>query len=412
MAWKRTVRRVGMMAAAVIVLSAPRVFATTAAPPPALPGAPEAVLYDPASGQFLYQRAAHRRVAVASLEKLMTARLLIESGQLGGTAMVPAGVVQLPETKVGLVPGQQLSMQVLLDALLVRSANDAALTIAVALAGSESALATQMNAEARHLGLTDTNYVDSSGLDAPGQYSSAADTAILAADDMQLPAFSAAVRLSQVRMPGGAVYGTVNPFLAYYPGADGIKTGFTTDAGFCLAASAVHDGRTLIAVVLGAPNWAVVDADAAALLNWGFANTPAPPAGGGAAAGGSAAVSSTGASGPTAGGSGTGTAAAGAGGGSATPSSTESAAPGAGGGSASGPGSQGSGGVGSGSSSTPAAGSGAASGNGPRVGTNALGGRPAASRTAGPARRHSVTAAVLAALAVVAAARLAVRRRS
>ena len=215
MAWQRTVRRVGMAAAAVIVLSAPQVFAT-AAPPPALPGAPEAVLYDPVSGQFLYQKAAHRHVAVASLEKLMTARLLIDSGQLGGTATVPAGVVQLPETKAGLVPGQQLPMQVLLDALLVRSANDAALTIAVALAGSESAFATQMNAEARRLGLTDTNYVDSSGLDAPGQYSSAADTAILAADDMQLPAFSAAVRLSQVRMPGGVVYGTVNPFLAYY----------------------------------------------------------------------------------------------------------------------------------------------------------------------------------------------------
>ena len=270
MRWKRAAGIV--CAGAIVVAGAAPVWA--ADPPPTLSAAPEAALYDPANGTFLYERAADREVPVASLTKLMTARLLLESGKLGETATVPAAVTALPETKAGLVPGQRLPMQTLLEALLVRSANDAAYTVAVNLAGSETAFAGEMNAEAARLGLAHTHYVNSSGLDAPGQYSSAADSAVLAASDMTWEVFRDDVDLSSVQMPDGQVYRTVNPFLAYYAGADGIKTGFTTNAGFCLVASAVRNGQTLIAVVLGAPNWPTIDADAARLLNWGFAQLP------------------------------------------------------------------------------------------------------------------------------------------
>ena len=270
MRWKRAAGVV-CAGAMVVAMTAP-VWA--ADPPPTLSAAPEAALYDPANGSFLYERAANREVPVASLTKLMTARLLLESGKLGETATVPAAVTALPETKAGLVPGQRLPMQTLLEALLVRSANDAAYTVAVNLAGSETAFADEMNAEAARLGLAHTHYVNSSGLDAPGQYSSAADSAVLAASDMTWEVFRDDVDMSSVQMPDGEVYRTVNPFLAYYASADGIKTGFTTNAGFCLVASAVRNGQTLIAVVLGAPNWPTIDADAARLLNWGFAQLP------------------------------------------------------------------------------------------------------------------------------------------
>lgn len=255
--------------------------AARAAPP--TPDAAAAVLYDPASGQFLAARNARAHLPVASLVKLMTARLALEAAT-PTVALVPAAVTGLPETKVGLVPGQRVSMQILIQAMLIRSGNDAALTAAVALAGSEPAFAAEMNAAAATLGLRDTHYVDSTGLDAPGQYSSARDVALLAAADLELPGFAAAVDRSAVTMPDGTVYRTVNPFLAYYPGADGIKTGFTDDAMFCLAASARHAGRTLIAVVLGEPGWPAADADAAALLDWGFASDPAPVAAAPAAA--------------------------------------------------------------------------------------------------------------------------------
>ncbi len=254
---------------ALVALASPVPAAAIASVPPSLT-APEAALYDAARGQFLDEQADRRHVPVASLVKLMTARLLVTSGKLNGASLVPAGVTKLPQTKAGLVPGQWISNEVLLEALLIRSANDAALTVATSLAGSEPAFAVRMNVEAARLGLSDTHYVDSSGLDAPGQYSSARDVARLAALDLALAPIRAAVAESNVRMPDGTVFGTENPFLAYYQGADGVKTGFTRAAMFCLAASADRDGRTLVAVVLDEPSWAAADRDAARLLDWGF----------------------------------------------------------------------------------------------------------------------------------------------
>lgn len=219
---------------------------------------------------MLLARNAGRPVPVASLVKLMTVRLALESGNLDRLVTVPVSVGTLPETKVGLRPGEQLPLRTLLQALMVRSANDAADTVAVALGGSEGGFAQEMNTEAQRLGLRQTRYVNSSGLDAPGQYSSAADVAKLAAADLALPGFPSLVDQSSVVVEGRS-YTTVNPFLAYYAGATGIKTGFTSAAMFCLAASAVHGDHLLIAVVLGEPSWNAADADAAALLDWGFA---------------------------------------------------------------------------------------------------------------------------------------------
>ena len=241
---------------------------------PATPTAAAAAIYDPATQGFLLARRAGLHLPVASLVKLMTARLAIEADEPSLSLSVPSAVTLLPQTKVGLVPGQRVTMATLISAMLIHSGNDAAVTVAVALGGSEAGFAGQMNAAAAAIGLTQTHYVDSTGLDAPGQYSSAHDVALLAAADLGLPGFAAIVDQPDV-VVGGVTYRSVNPFLAYYPAATGIKTGFTSEAMFCLAASATRSGETLIAVVLGEPSWAAADADAASLLDWGFAQSPA-----------------------------------------------------------------------------------------------------------------------------------------
>lgn|GEM_PF-6651540 len=283
-------RLASLLAAGAVLLG----WAGSAAAAPVTAGAREAVLYEPATGRFLLSRSGDREVAVGSLVKLMTARLAIESGDPARLITVPVTVTALPETKAGLVPGQRLSLSTLLAALLIRSANDAAVTIATALAGGEPAFARSMNAEAARMGLQETRYVDSSGLDAPGQWSSAHDVALLAASDLDLPGFGALVARPSVTMPGGQVYRTVNPFLAFFTGATGVKTGFTSEAMFCLAASADRGGRTLIAVVLGEPSWASADEDASALLEWGYGIATGPsPASTAPPATGASPVSST-----------------------------------------------------------------------------------------------------------------------
>jgi D-alanyl-D-alanine carboxypeptidase len=154
--------------------------------------------------------------------------------------------------------------------MLVASANDAADTLARDVAGSEPAFVRRMNREAADLGLAGTTYADAEGLDAPGQHSTARDVAVLARDLLADPTFRQVVRQPAVSIDGHRLDAT-NDLLGRYPGADGVKTGHTDGAGWCLAASATRDGRRVIAVVLGAPSAEARDTSAAALLDWAFA---------------------------------------------------------------------------------------------------------------------------------------------
>ncbi len=258
-------------------------------PPPPAVHAVAATLYDPGAGRFLWSHRPDLELPVASLTKLMTAWLAL---QAPGSTPVKVGsdVVGIPQTTAGLIPGQTYTLGSLLPLLIVRSANDAAVAIADALGGGMPAFVDRMNAEAAAMGLTDTHYVDPNGLDAPGQHSSARDVAELAGADMASAAFRELASLRTATLPGGATFSDENPFLGAYPGADGVKTGFTSTAGFCLAASATRDGQLLIAVVLGEPSWDKAVADASALLTWGFGQEPAPPSAGMAATPGTAAT--------------------------------------------------------------------------------------------------------------------------
>jgi serine-type D-Ala-D-Ala carboxypeptidase (penicillin-binding protein 5/6) len=166
----------------------------------------------------------------------VTGRLVLDAGQLEHTATVPPLQTTGDESQAGLEPGDHVSRDELLQGMLVASANDAARTLAVDVAGNERRFVRMMNAEAAAAGLDNTHYTNPTGLDDPAQHSSAADVAHLARDLMQNPAFRHIVAAESTTLNGSQLP-TTNDLLGTYPGANGIKTGHTDQAGWCLAAS-------------------------------------------------------------------------------------------------------------------------------------------------------------------------------
>lgn len=206
---------------------------------------------------------------VASLVKLMTARLVLSDGGLDRTAVVPPLEVADDESQAGLQTGDRLSRGVLMQAMLIASANDAARTLAVDVAGDERRFVQRMNAEAEAAGLGETHYANPDGLDAPTQHSSAHDVAVLASDLMRDQDFRRIVASESTRVDGTGLPAT-NDLLDDYRGADGIKTGHTDEAGWCIAASATRNGHRMMVVVLGAPTEDARDTAAQALLDYAF----------------------------------------------------------------------------------------------------------------------------------------------
>jgi D-alanyl-D-alanine carboxypeptidase (penicillin-binding protein 5/6) len=242
---------------------------TTLRDRPTVDAAAYAVL-DVASGEFLVEHAADTPRAVASVTKLLTAYVVMQAGDPSRVVTVPQMQIEPGESVIGLQTGEQLPRDVLLRAMLIVSANDAARALAVDVAGSESAFVDLMNAAAAELGLTGTRAVNPVGLDADGAHSTARDVARLAALLLRDATFRETVARTDARLHGTVHPATNDDFLLGYEGATGVKTGTTTRAGACLVASATRDGRTLIAVVLGAPSTAARTASAIALLDWAF----------------------------------------------------------------------------------------------------------------------------------------------
>jgi len=237
-----------------------------------------AVVIEARSGTVLHARGANRRAPPASLAKLMTVLLMLERAGEAAAAPWPVSrnAAAQPPTRLGLRSGSAIGARSVLDALLVASANDAAVVAAEALAGSEAAFVERMNAAAARLGLSRTRFANASGLPAPRQFTTARDMAVLARHLWQrFPGARGRFALTGMTFDG-RWHGTHNPLLGSYRGAGGMKTGFTCRAGFNLVALAERGGRTLIAVVLGAPTRAARDALVRRLLDRGFA-TQAPP---------------------------------------------------------------------------------------------------------------------------------------
>ncbi|MBR0797720.1 D-alanyl-D-alanine carboxypeptidase [Bradyrhizobium jicamae] len=213
----------------------------------------------------------------ASLSKLMTAYVTLTAVKEGRVSLdklltvSPIAASQSP-SKMGFRPGTQVTVDNALKMMLVKSANDMAVVLAEGIGGSIDGFSVMMNQAAQRLGMTQTSYVNPNGLPADGQITSARDLAILArAIIRDLPEYEYYVHIPSIRF-GRRVTQNFNKLIGRYPGADGFKTGFICASGYNLVASATHDGKRLIAVVLGASSGRMRAVRAAQLLDRGFAN--------------------------------------------------------------------------------------------------------------------------------------------
>jgi len=230
------------------------------------------ILVEAATGTVVWTKHPHLRLPIASTTKIMTATLALERLQPHTVVTIDPSVPRVAPFREGLRAGERIEAWKLFYGLLLYSGNDDALALAIASAGSRPAFVKLMNAKAKELGLHDSHFRSPSGVIDADNYSSAWDMAALARYAMRNPRFRAVVRTRVKRVPWaaptyGKVYVNKNHLIGAYPGADGIKTGWTTKASHCLIASATRHGIRLIAVVLGSPD---SYADAKRLLDYGF----------------------------------------------------------------------------------------------------------------------------------------------
>lgn len=211
-----------------------------------------AVVMDARSGRVLYSKNASVRRPMASTTKIMTALVAIEKGSLDDTVTISKRAAGIWGSTINLQTGQEYTLYELLYGLLLNSGNDASIAIAEHVGGSVEAFVEMMNQKARELGAYDTAYVNTHGLDTAGHYTTAYDLALITRCALTNPIFSKIVSTKTASITGRQLYNT-NELLDLYPGADGVKTGYTGKAGRCLVASATRDGMRLISVVLGAP---------------------------------------------------------------------------------------------------------------------------------------------------------------
>jgi D-alanyl-D-alanine carboxypeptidase (penicillin-binding protein 5/6) len=251
------------------------VRAASAGGSPAL-GVRAAALIEESTGQQLYGLDANAELPIASTTKLMTALITLSHAPLGGLFTDPAYYFPPQDTQIYLEPGERMSVHDLLIAMLLPSADDAAEDLAYNVGhGSVGRFLGMMNARARELGLRHTHYTTPTGLDTPGNYSSAGDLVALAGFLLRTQPFFTAVvaEASAVLRTGNHVrfVTNLNDLLGRFSWINGVKTGHTLDAGYVLVASGTRSGMTLIGAVLGAPSEATRDSAALALLDYGFA---------------------------------------------------------------------------------------------------------------------------------------------
>ena len=245
--------------------------------------AKSALLMDMATGTVLYEQNAHEKLAPASVTKVMTMLLIMEaidSGKIGweDTVTTSEAAAAKGGSQIYLKVGEMMSVSDMVKSIAVSSANDCACAMAEHLAGSEMAFVEQMNRRAQELGMKDTNFVNCTGLDddenAKAHLTSAYDIALMSRELMMkhpdIQKFTT-IWMDTVR-DGAFGLANTNKLVRFYPGATGLKTGFTSGAGYCLSATAQRDGMGLIAVVMGAESSKDRFAACKSMLDYGFAN--------------------------------------------------------------------------------------------------------------------------------------------
>lgn len=266
----RRSRRTAILVLMAYILSLFSASAGSAAPAVSAQGA---AVIDVESGRILYQKQGNEKMRVASLTKIMTAIVAIEEGKLDELVPAPDYAIGTEGSSIYLRHGEKLTLEHLIYGLMLRSGNDAAVTIADHIGGSIEGFARLMNEKAEYLGLSNTHFTNPHGLDdSNNHYSSAVDLAKLTAYALKNKDFQRIVATKVIQIPQeGEKWDrklvNKNKMLRYYEGADGVKTGYTKLAKRCLVSSATRDGRQVAVVTLNAPNdWD----DHARLLDYGF----------------------------------------------------------------------------------------------------------------------------------------------
>ncbi len=241
-------------------------------------GAPSAILIEKSTGQVLYEKNADERLRPASVTKIMTILLImeeIESGRLKYTDIVTASAnaTSMGGSQVYLKENEQMTVDEMLKCIVVASANDACVAMAEHIAGSVEAFVSRMNEKAASLGMNSTTFINCTGLEAEGHLTTARDISVMSRELLKHNDIKKYTTIWMDSIRGGQFGLTnTNKLIRFYDKATGLKTGFTKESMYCISATAESDGMELIAVIMKSPSSDERNADARALLNYGFAN--------------------------------------------------------------------------------------------------------------------------------------------
>lgn len=238
--------------------------------------APNAILVEKTTGQVMYEKNPDERMRPASVTKIMTILLImeaIEKGQFGYTDMVTASAyaTSMGGSQVYLKENEQMSVDEMLKCIVVASANDACVAMAEYVAGSVDEFVARMNERAQQLGMTNTTFMNCTGLEAEGHLTTARDISVMSRELLRHEDIKKYTKIWMDSIRNGQFGLTnTNKLIRFYDKATGLKTGFTKESMYCISATAEENGMELIAVIMAAPSSDQRNADAKALLNYGF----------------------------------------------------------------------------------------------------------------------------------------------
>ena len=244
-----------------------------------LPNAKSGLLIEASTGEVLYEKNKNEKVSVASMTKMVAQIIILENIEKGTLTWdekikVSSNAAGMGGSQIWLQPGEEMTVRDLMKGITMASANDATVAMAERIAGTETAFVKQMNDKVKELGLKNTHFVNPTGLDEENHYSSAYDMGLIAKELLkheQILEFSK-VYEDYIRQDTPNKYWVVNTnkLVRFYEGADGLKTGFTDNAGYCMAVTAKRDGMRLVAIVLGEESGKVRNQETSELLDYGF----------------------------------------------------------------------------------------------------------------------------------------------
>ena len=244
------------------------------------PNAKSAILIEASTGKIIYEKNSHEKLAPASMTKMMSMLVIVESiekGIIGWDDMVTASenASKMGGSQILLETGEQMSVSDLFKGVAVASGNDAVVALAEAIAGTEDEFVNMMNQRAKELGLTDTVFKNPHGLDDANHYSSAYDMMLIAKELVKHERVLEYTSIYEDYLRKGTSKElwlvNTNKLKRFYPGVDGLKTGYTDTAGYCLTATAKKNGMRLIAVAMGEADGKVRNAEVTSMLDYGFA---------------------------------------------------------------------------------------------------------------------------------------------